>query len=64
MPYCDPFPAKRNLWNGEPSINEMLDDPIVALVMARDGVQPEDLDRLIADLRRRLSGDDWLSLNN
>lgn len=71
MSYCDPFtagwpaqPILRNFWDGEPLISEMLDDPIVGLAMASDGVRPEDIEQLIANLRCCLNGDDRLSRNN
>ena len=40
----------------EPTIAEMLDDPIVGLLMAHDGVTVEELWRLLEDARRRLKG--------
>ena len=35
----------------EPTITEMLDDPIVGLLMAHDGVTAEELWRLLEDAR-------------
>ena len=40
----------------EPTITEMLDDPIIGLLMAHDGVKVEELWRLLEDARRRLKG--------
>jgi len=42
-------------WDCEPSINDLLDEPIVELVMRRDGVDREQLLALIA--RQRLDLD-------
>ncbi|MBI3452406.1 MAG: hypothetical protein HY057_06160 [Rhodospirillales bacterium] len=39
---------------GEPSLDEMLDDPVVQAMMARDGVKREALVALIAAARTRL----------
>jgi hypothetical protein len=38
----------------EPTIAEMLNDPIVGLLMERDGVTAEGLRRLLYDTRRQL----------
>ena len=38
----------------EPTIAEMLSDPIVGLLMERDGVTAEALRRLLDETRRRL----------
>ena len=38
----------------EPTIAEMLDDPIVLLLMEHDGVTVEELRQLLADTGRRL----------
>ncbi len=38
----------------EPAVAEMLRDPIVRAVMARDRVEPEEVRRLMADMRARL----------
>ena len=35
----------------EPTLKDMLDDPIVRGVMARDGVAPVDVEELMANLR-------------
>jgi hypothetical protein len=40
----------------EPTILEMLNDPIVGLLMERDGVTVGDLRRLLDETRRRLKG--------
>jgi hypothetical protein len=48
-----------NCWrrrlHGEPSIQELLDDPVIEAVMARDGVARPDLEHLIAEARVRLA---------
>jgi hypothetical protein len=38
----------------EPAVAEMLRDPIVRAAMARDRVEPEEVRRLMADMRARL----------
>ncbi|HZB91838.1 MAG TPA: hypothetical protein VE397_10380 [Stellaceae bacterium] len=40
--------------NREPPLDEVLDDPIVRLVMARDGLPPEEVRAHIESARRRL----------
>ena len=40
----------------EPTIAEILDDPIVLLLMEHDGVTVEELRRLFEDTRCRLKG--------
>lgn len=40
--------------NAEPSIDELMDDEVVRRVMARDGVQPEQLRSLMDCMRNRL----------
>ena len=40
----------------EPTIAERLNDPIVGLLMERDGVTADDLRRLLHDARRRFKG--------
>lgn len=44
--------------DGEPSIKELLDDPVIEALMARDGVRRKELERLIADVRDRLTARD------
>jgi hypothetical protein len=46
-------PWRRRL-DGEPSIQELLDDPVIEAVMARDGVGRVELEHLIDDVRERL----------
>lgn len=46
----------RFMLDGEPSIKELLDDPVIEAVMARDGVRRKELEHLIADVRGRLNG--------
>jgi hypothetical protein len=41
----------------EPALEEMLRDPIVRLVMRRDGLEPRDVRCVVVATRRRLSGD-------
>ena len=38
----------------DPSLSEILDDPIVVAVMARDGVKREHVQHLMDQMRRRL----------
>ena len=40
--------------DGEPSIKELLDDPVIEAVMARDGVRRKELEHLIYEVRDRL----------
>jgi hypothetical protein len=44
----------RRRLHGEPTIQELLDDPVIEAVMARDGVARADLVLLIDDVRVRL----------
>lgn len=39
----------------EPKLHELLDDPIVRLVMARDGLSPDQVRRVVEDTSDRLS---------
>lgn len=38
----------------DPSLSEILDDPIVVAVMARDGIDREQVQLLMDQMRRRL----------
>lgn len=38
----------------DPTLSELLDDPLVAAVMRRDGVSREHLQQLMAQIRRNL----------
>jgi len=38
----------------DPSLTEILDDPIVVAVMTRDGISREHVQRLMEQMRRRL----------
>jgi hypothetical protein len=40
--------------NREPSLEELLNDPVMRLVMARDGFSDEELRTLLAEIRQRL----------
>jgi hypothetical protein len=42
--------------NAEPALSEILKDPIIRLVMLRDGVLAEDLDKIVARARDYLQG--------
>jgi len=60
--YCIPFPAPlgaaRN-WleaGAEPALDDVLADPLVHLVMRRDGVSPAQLGAVVAAARARLGG--------
>ncbi len=45
--------------DGEPSLQELLDDSIVRLLMQRDGVQPNDVIDLFAFVRKQLIAERW-----
>jgi hypothetical protein len=45
----------RRRLDGEPSIKELLDDPVIEAVMARDGVRRKELEHLICEVRDRLA---------
>jgi len=45
----------RRRLDGEPSIKELLDDPVIEAVMARDGVRRNELEHLICEMRQRLA---------
>lgn len=38
-------------FDGEPSLDEMLDDPVVQAVMAQDGVQRQEIVDLVASIQ-------------
>ena len=40
-------------FDGEPRLAEMLDDPVIQAVMARDGVVRRDIERLVARMAPR-----------
>jgi hypothetical protein len=44
--------------NAEPSLDEMLDDPVVQLRMIGAGLKPENVRACIVDTRRRLCDHD------
>lgn len=46
---------RQNPYRSEPLVAEMLEDPIVHLVMARDQVRSEDVSRLMGDMAARLN---------
>jgi hypothetical protein len=39
--------------NEEPALDELLDDPVMRIMLARDGLTAEDVRALVAALRRR-----------
>lgn len=39
----------------EPLLEELLTDPLVHLIMKRDGIEPEQVRRLCEDIRRRIA---------
>lgn len=41
--------------NREPSLDELLDEPIVRLIMRRDGVEARELRALVEAMRRRMT---------
>ena len=40
--------------SGEPTLEEMLSDPTVIIMMKRDSVDPDDLRALVREMSRRL----------
>jgi hypothetical protein len=50
-----PFQCARGAWskNEEPSLDELLAEPAVRLVMARDRVKEAEVRRIISELRHR-----------
>jgi hypothetical protein len=42
--------------NREPSVDEILSDPLIRLIMERDGLNDAAVRTLIADTKRRLEG--------
>ena len=40
--------------NAEPTVEELLDDPIGRLLMARDGLQPEQVRACVGNARQKL----------
>jgi hypothetical protein len=43
--------------DGEPTLDEMLDDPVIQAVMARDGVARDEIEDLVALINARCDGD-------
>jgi hypothetical protein len=41
---------------GEPTLEDLLSDPIVHVLMVRDGVDPDDLRMFLDDVRSALAG--------
>ncbi len=55
MNKADRDPRFRSRTTGaEPSVLELMEDPIVHLIMRRDGLRPSDLWRVVEDARRSL----------
>jgi hypothetical protein len=50
------MPTCRRQLDGEPSLSEMLADPIIQTIMARDGVAGDEMAALINTVRSRLAG--------
>lgn len=50
------MPTCRRQLDGEPSLSEMLADPIIQTIMARDGVAGDEMAALIGAVRSRLTG--------
>lgn len=40
--------------DGEPTLQELLDDPVIEAIMARDGVKRDELVKLIFEVRNKL----------
>ena len=45
--------------NREPSVDEMLSDPVIQLVMERDGLSDDEVRTLMADTKRRLEAESF-----
>jgi hypothetical protein len=45
--------------NREPSVDEMLSDPLIQLVMERDGSSDDEVRTLMAETKRRLEADSF-----
>ena len=45
--------------NREPSVDEMLSDPLIQLVMERDGSSDDEVRALMVDTKRRLDGENF-----
>jgi hypothetical protein len=45
--------SHKSRWH-EPSLSELLNDPVAELMMRRDCVAPADIVALVADMRQRL----------
>ena len=45
--------------NSEPPLHDLLDDPTLHLVMARDGITLDDLNDFLAHMRARLIAKRW-----
>ncbi len=51
------YTPKPHPWvQGEPNLQDVLNDPTIRTVMNRDGVRTEDLTELCAIVRKRLNG--------
>ena len=46
----------KDLRSAEPSLHELLSDPVARLLMARDGTSAENVRKLFEEMRRRLFG--------
>lgn len=47
-----------NDYQGEPRLTDLLDDPLTALLMQRDGVEKDEVSALFARIRAVLAGDE------
>ena len=45
--------------NREPSVDEILSDPLIRLVMERDGLSDDAVRSLMADTKRRLEAEEF-----
>jgi hypothetical protein len=50
------MPVKHALVQKEASLSELLADPIVQMVMARDGITKDEVERLLGAVRAKLAG--------
>lgn len=53
------LPDLNALERREPSLRELLEDPIMDLLLARDGVAREEVEHIIRDVAHRIVGNDY-----
>jgi hypothetical protein len=52
------YAAMANDYQGEPRLTDLLDDPLTALLMQRDGVEKDEVSALFARIRAVLAADE------